>query len=30
LEWDLEQTETYDLESWGERSWTRRLLGWLT
>ena len=27
---DLEQAETYDLERWQERPWTRRLLGWLT
>ena len=30
FERDLEQTETYDLEKWGERPWTRRLVGWLT
>ena len=30
FERDLEQTETYHLEDWGERPWTRRLLGWLT
>lgn len=30
FERDLEQTETYDLDRWGERPWTLRLLGWLT
>ncbi len=30
FERDLEQTETYHLEDWVERPWTRRLLGWLT
>lgn len=30
FERDLEHAERYDLESWGERPWHRRLLGWLT
>ena len=29
FERDLEQAETYDLERWQKRPWTRRLLGWL-
>jgi cardiolipin synthase A/B len=30
FERDLEQSRSYDLDDWKERSWPRRLLGWLT